>query len=352
MVDTVYVAPRAERAREVREFLLEHVDENPNVVATLARKRFGVTRQAVNKHIQALVQEGLLVAEGQTSGIRYRRSRSQREWVFPIAGLSEHEVWQTSVAPMLKGLPDNVVSISEYGFTEMLNNAIDHSEAEEVEIAVRRTAKTVAFDIIDRGVGIFNKIQRACNLEDPRHAVFELTKGKLTTDPERHTGEGIFFTSRMFDDFSILSGGLFLSHTRDNADWLLGDQNEAERGTLIGMEISALSAHTPQEVFDRYATEQEDFAFNKTHVLVRLADVSDRFVSRSQAKRILARLDKFREVILDFTGVHEVSPAFTDEIFRVFAKQHPNTHLIAVNANEQVTKMIRRAESHGASEAE
>ena len=116
------------------------------------------------------------------------------------------------------------------------------------------------------------------------------------------------------------------------------------------MEISTVSTHTPQEVFDRYATEQEDFAFNKTHVLVKLAGVSDRFVSRSQAKRISSRLNKFKEVILDFTDVQEVSPAFTDELFWVFVKQHPNTHLIAINANEQVTKMIRRAETHGALE--
>lgn len=343
------VLTRAQRAKQVRQFILEHVDENPNVIATLARRRFGVTRQAVNKHIQGLVQEGLLVAEGQTSGIQYRRSASEKEWFLNTEGLSEHEVWQDSVAPMLDGLPANVVSISEYGFTEMLNNAIDHSEAAEVRIRVRRSTDKVEFDIHDRGVGIFNKIERACNLEDARHAVFELTKGKLTTDPKRHTGEGIFFTSRMFDDFSILSGGLFLRHVRDSADWLLGDKDDSKRGTLIGMEISAVSTHTPQEVFDRYATEQEDFAFNKTHVLVKLADVSDRFVSRSQAKRILARLEKFKEVILDFTDVQEVGPAFTDELFRVFAKAHPETHLIAVSANEQVTKMIRRAESHVAS---
>ena len=59
-------------------------------------------------------------------------------------------------------------------------------------------------------MGIFKKIQKALDLLDERHAILELAKGKLTTDPKHHTGEGIFFTSRMFDEFTILSGGVLL----------------------------------------------------------------------------------------------------------------------------------------------
>jgi hypothetical protein len=49
--------------------------------------------------------------------------------------------------------------------------------------------------IIQNGVGIFKKIQNALGLEDERHAVLELSRGKLTADPARHTGEGIFFVA-------------------------------------------------------------------------------------------------------------------------------------------------------------
>jgi hypothetical protein len=42
---------------------------------------------------------------------------------------------------------------------------------------------------------------------------------ELTTDPDRHSGQGIFFTSRMLDGLSILSHGAYFSHaatqTRD-----------------------------------------------------------------------------------------------------------------------------------------
>jgi RNA polymerase sigma-70 factor (ECF subfamily) len=41
------------------------------------------------------------------------------------------------------------------------------------------------------------------HLLDERHAILELSKDQLTTDPARHTGDGIFFTSRMFDSFDL-----------------------------------------------------------------------------------------------------------------------------------------------------
>ena len=97
---------------------------------------------------------------------------------------------------------------------------------------------------------------------------------------------------------------------------------------------------------------REDFAFNKTNVILSLLDGGeDRFISRSQAKRVLARLPRFREVILNFEGVESVGPAFADEIFRVFANAHPDVHLIPVNASDQVQKMIHRARSVPDSEA-
>lgn len=85
-------------------------------------------------------------------------------------------------------------------------------------------------------------------------------------------------------------------------------------------------------------------------MLVELSKTGEEtFTSRSQAKRIVTRLEKFKEVVLDFSDVQEIGPAFADQIFRVFASQYPETHLIPINANEQVTKMIQRALSHDSS---
>ena len=125
------------------------------------------------------------------------------------------------------------------------------------------------------------------------------------------------------------------------------DRDHPVDGTSVHMEIGPLSTHTTKEVFDRYATDQDDYAFSRTHVLVALAKLShgEKLVSRSQAKRVMARLERFKEVVLDFEGIEEIGPAFADEMFRVFRSEHPDTHITPINSTDEVLRMIRRAET-------
>jgi hypothetical protein len=111
----------------------------------------------------------------------------------------------------------------------------------------------------------------------------------------------------------------------------------------VALTINKNSTRTAKSVFDHYASEQEDFGFKKTTVAVALSTEGDTLISRSQAKRVVARLEKFTEVILDFKGISSISPAFADEIFRVFKKEHPNVRIMEINANDDVTKMINKA---------
>ena len=339
---------KAQKTQLVRDYILARAPEHPDKVATMAGKRFSITRQAVNRHVKALVDDGLLRVEGRTQGTMYVALARKREATFLVAGLQEHEVWDSLASPVLSDLNENVDGICHYGFTEMLNNVVDHSGSENVFVEVIRKPKEIKISLHDFGVGIFDKIQRGCGLENKRHAIFELTKGKLTTDPERHTGEGIFFTSRMFDSFAILSGHLYLRHVREQDDWLVADEAPSEPvsgGTHVVLKIDPNSTHTQNEVFDRYQSEQDDYAFNRTRVLVGLAHQGEALVSRSQAKRILSRLERFKEVVLDFSHVPEIGPSFADEIFRVYRDSHPLVSIVPMGASEAVTRMIRRAQS-------
>ena len=114
------------------------------------------------------------------------------------------------------------MDIWHYGFTEMLNNAKDHSGGKTIFVRVSKTAITTEMMIADDGIGIFKKIQQAFDLPDQRYAILELAKGKLTTDPDRHTGEGIFFSSRMFDRFAIGADKTYYGHRfGDDSDWVM-----------------------------------------------------------------------------------------------------------------------------------
>ena len=259
--------------------------------------------------------------------------------------LQEDKVWREKVRPLLGDMLPNVLGISQYGFTEILNNAIEHSEGASIVIRARRTATQLRLEIADDGVGIFYKLKRDLQLDDERHAILELSKGKLTTDPQHHTGEGIFFASRVFDQFTIRSGYLRFSHHTLTGDWLL-ENNVNIKGTHVSMEINPMSARTLQAVFDEYTAGQGDYGFTRTKVPVWLAQYGDEnLVSRSQAKRVLARFERFRDIMLDFRGVSLIGQAFADEIFRVFAQAHPDIHLAWQNADDEIEKMIKRAKS-------
>lgn len=250
---------------------------------------------------------------------------------------------QTWLNPKLGNLPDNAIQIWSYAFTEMFNNAIDHSGGISVKIGISKNANSVQIFLWDNGVGIFNKIKREMNLLDEREAVLELTKGKLTTDPSRHTGEGIFFTSRMVDEFSILSGGVFLDHRYEREeDWVL-DAKKNEDGTFVSLKLQNNTSRLPEAIFRKFS--DDNFGFAKTVVPVRLAQYgNEKLVSRSQAKRLLTRVERFKNVIFDFTEVESIGQAFADEVFRVFVRQHPNTNIVPINANDAVVQMIKRAE--------
>lgn len=342
------MSKRGHRGQEIRDFLLGAIAERRRDVASSATARFGITRQAVSRHLKALVAEQLVTAHGRTSGREYVLTPLERHVVaVELHGLAEDALWRTRIAGLLPGLPRNVADIWHFGFTEMVNNAIDHSEGQHLRVTVETTAATTSMTITDDGVGIFRKIQTELGLEDERHAVLELAKGKLTTDAKRHTGEGIFFASRVFDDYAIVSGGVVFSHDRGrNEDWILERENP-ERGTLVYMSIGNTSTRTTREIFDKYATGRNDYAFTRTVVPVRLAKQGqEQLVSRSQAKRLLARIERFKVVVLDFDGVDTIGQAFADEVFRVFPSEHPTVKLVPTNATREVKRMIRRA--HGA----
>jgi len=336
------------KGEDVRRFIVDHVDAHGGDIAKRAASVFGITRQAVHKHLRRLIEEGVLTETGQTRSRSYRLAiLSEWEKAYQIAAdLAEDVVWTQEIRATLGELPDNVLLLWQHGFTEMFNNAVDHSEGTRIHVRVRRTAATIEMTISDDGVGIFKKIQNRMHLLDERHAILELSKGKLTTDPARHTGEGIFFTSRMFDSFDILSGGVSFSHSENDANDWVRDNPEFQAGTTVWMRLRNHSTRTTKKVFDEYVSG-EDYDFSRTVVPVVLAQyVADPLISRSQAKRVLSRVELFRTVVFDFSEVDSIGQAFADEIFRVFAKAHPRIDLQVIHANAAVRKMISRAHPH------
>ncbi|MBM3858857.1 MAG: DUF4325 domain-containing protein [Verrucomicrobia bacterium] len=335
------------RGEEIIAFLIEKVPHHSDDLVRIVCDKFGITRQAVSRYLQELIDKGQIVATGNTNQRRYELPLLREEsFQFPIKNLEEDVVWRDKISPFIAHLPSNVVSIWQYCVSEMVNNAIDHSDGTMMTVRVKQNAAVTEIVVWDDGIGIFRKIKQACNLDDERHAVLELAKGKLTTDPARHTGEGIFFTSRMLDDFAILSGDVYFSHKHEEEEDWISQRERPDTGTAVFMMLANKSARTTKEVFDYFALEEHDYGFTKTVVPVRMAQHgAEQLISRSQAKRLLARVDRFAIVLFDFARVDTIGPAFADEIFRVFERTHPNIRLVPINTVPDVEQMITRARS-------
>ena len=340
-------ADHTDRGQEILAFLIEKVAHHPGDLVRITCDKFGITRQAVNRYLQELIEAGKIVASGNTNQRRYELPILRHEvFTLPLAGLEEDVVWRERIAPFTVQLSGHVVGLWQYCVSGMVNNAIDHSGGTQLRMRVEQNAAFTQIIVMDDGIGIFRKIKDSCGLEDERHAVLELAKGKLTTDPARHTGEGIFFTSRMLDDFAILSGDVFFSHKHEEDEDWISQREKPDTGTAVFMILSNTRSRTTQEVFDYFASDEHDYGFTKTVVPVRMAQHGvEQLISRSQAKRLLARVDRFAIVLFDFKGVEAIGPAFADEIFRVFERGHPNIRLVPVNAVPAVERMVNRARS-------
>jgi excisionase family DNA binding protein len=256
-----------------------------------------------------------------------------------LLGLSEDSVWRRAKDDLGLAAESPAGRIMGYAFTEMLNNAIDHSGSETATISWWVTPDQWSFEIKDHGVGAYPNLRLGLHLASDFEAIQELSKGKRTTDPAHHTGEGIFFTSKAVDIFRLTSSGVRWTVDNLRHDVALGVVPEVS-GTSVMCQIDPLTVRNLADVFREFTT---DHAFTRTRPVVKLFAIGTTFVSRSEARRLLDGLDAdFETVEVDFSGVTDVGQGFVDELLRVWPSAHPGKTVITANVNAAVDFMIQR----------
>lgn len=329
----------------IKNYIITNIAENPNQITQQTCDHFQITKPTVLKYVKELIESGIIEKTGSNRYPNYRLVRTIHEWAYSNKNLEEDILWRNDLLPLLNDLSNNVKDICQYGFTEMVNNVIDHSEAKDLLITLSQDSLAIQIRVVDDGIGIFRKIKNALGLEHSKHAILELAKGKFTSDPENHSGEGIFFTSRVFDEFKILSHKLSF-YGFGNKDGIMWETQKEIPGTGVLMQIKKDSSTRLKEIFDEYADPDKDPSFHKTLIPVKLMEhEGDSLISRSQAKRLINRFERFTEVGLDFDGVTQIGQAFADQVFRVFQNKHPEVHLYVINTIDDVANMIKRVQS-------
>jgi anti-sigma regulatory factor (Ser/Thr protein kinase) len=326
------------RGEEIRGFILKNISGDENIAALTARS-FGISVQAVYKHIDKLASKNLITKK---SGRFVLQSRQHTYIYRNNRALSEDVVWEKDIKIHFSGLSENIRRIWTYGFLEIFNNAIEHSKGNKIRVVVEENGIFNSITISDNGIGIFKNIKMKFKLPDEKDALLELAKGKRTTDEARHSGQGIFFVSKVFDDFMIVSEGIIFNTSPQKKNNPI-KRNKTKSSTLVYMFLANSSAKHIKAVFFFFSTEIPG-DFDKTVVPVRMAN-SDDLVSRSQARRVLSGFELFKEVVLDFKDVKYIGQSFADEIFRVFPNMNPNISITKKNANTDIQNMINRAKN-------
>lgn len=311
------------------------------------------SRQYVSKTINELVEKGELLRRGKTKAAVYALPENEAVFEdvlkkrFENNGLEEDKVLEEfrAALPFLDKQRKNVNDIFSYVFTEILNNAIEHSESENIEVTVKKEGKDLIFVIRDFGIGVFWSVMRKTERGQEIEAIQDILKGKTTTAPESHSGEGIFFTLKASDIFVLESHRLGLRVDNRIEDIFVEKLDRKLKGTKATFVLSVDSQKELVDIFKKYQLEEGDLGFDKTEIRVDLYALKTSYISRSQARRLLVGLDKFKKIILDFENVSTIGQAFADEIFRVFKASHPQIEIEPVNMNQAVSFMINRIQN-------
>lgn len=344
---------------DLEKFIIDLAGKKDKVSGreVISQYKENISRQYASQIIRKLVREGKLFKIGSTRNAYFVSSRKkisylQRSTAVNIKlknkNLEEHKVLNEVIEKALffESLKENIKSIFNYTFSEMLNNAIEHSKSKNIEIEVFKEGNKLNFVINDFGIGVFRNIMQTRKLKSELEAIQDLLKGKTTTQPQSHTGEGIFFTSRLADVFILESYDYKLTIDNKIPDVFIGRMEKIKRGTKVSFSIDLNSDKHTIGIFKKYQTNQDTMEFGKTEVRIKLYTMGTIHISRSQARRVLSGLEKFRLIILDFDKVPMIGQGFADEIFRVFKIKYPEIEIQPINMNDAVEFIIKRAKSN------
>ena len=329
---------------QVLQYMLKLIAANDSklVAKTLDAFEGVVSKSTIYNYLAELCENKII----KKSGSSYELVNNIYQFVYENDGsLGEDRIFERDIESKLLNLPKNVFSAWRYAFTEMMNNAIEHSSATTINVTIFRNVLKTSIVIADNGKGIFNNIREYVKNEKNEDLTLKecaalLFAGKFTTAKSMHSGEGIFFTSHLMDSFKIISDGVVF--TRNNFDDTNFEANSNDSTTVV-MELNNNSNKTTREVFNRFSDVDEGFI--KTQIPIAHIFSGTGPVSRSEARRLGELIVKFKEVDLDFINVEEVGQAFVHELFIVWQRNNPDVKLNILNACGDVDFMIRRVKN-------
>lgn len=300
--------------------------------------------------LSELVSDGKVLKKRTGKRITYKVVTAIFDKTLKIKDLKEDEVWEEirKHPGFIESLSDQAETALHFAFTEMLNNAIDHSKSGSVSIFLDTSKDSVFFRIRDFGIGAFNSLMAKKSYPDTLTTIQELIKGKNTSDELHHSGEGIFWTSKIADYFELKSYDYSLIVDNTIPDYSIKHLEEPLVGTEVNFRIEKLTQKSIRDLFHDYSFDHKTLTLDTTAIPIKLYNLGEAWISRSQAKKVLSGLEKYKKIIFDFRGIDLIGQGFADEIFRVFQNAHRDIVLEPINMNDTVSILVNDARNQAA----
>ena len=237
------------QTESIRGFILDCVAESPRSVARQVAQAYGISRQAANRHLDAMVEEGVLEQTGATRSKEYRLRRESllnREIrVTPV--LSPERLWDDHIGPVLADDRAEVRDLCRGAFRDLVRNATTHAQASWITVAFSTTARHIDVAVGDDGRGIFNHIAGRLGVKSVRECA-ELLMKHANARSTDFPAVRLVLLGRNFESFAVASSGIALVFDAATEGWSLREEDVPSDGTRIALRLrrpgytSAISA--------------------------------------------------------------------------------------------------------------
>ncbi len=226
------------RTQNIREFILDQAAMNPMGLARRIAEAYGISRQAANRHLDLLVEAGLLEQSGQTRARVYRLKRtsslSREVRVTPV--LNPARVWEDHIAPVLASDTPAVRDLCRGAFGELMGNAVDHAGASWIQFSFTNNARDIDIVVADDGAGIFEMLRQplgAASAQEAAAMLANLANARAADSPLAR----LVLLARNFQSFAIRSAGVALAFSLKHGTWTVSDDPQGRKGTAIAFRL-------------------------------------------------------------------------------------------------------------------
>lgn len=221
-----------QRTLSIQHFIVDHVDVDPKGIARRVAQAYGISRQAANRHLDALVTAGVLDQAGQTRARAYalRRIASlAREFrVTPV--LNAERVWEEHAVPLLAGDRAMIRDACRGTFKELVENSIAHAGAQWISFELATTAREIELTVADDGRGIFVTLAEKLRMGTPREAAEEFVRRARMRSMDS-PGARLVLLARGVERFTLTSSGISCEFDAGSDTWTVREEARVSPGT-------------------------------------------------------------------------------------------------------------------------